>query len=128
MSGLGLNVIRRFVSGYPARGVYRGFNTSIQRAIDDNSPDDESHGHDTHHPNETVGPVAYVSNERFSRLESDVASLKTDVGAMNISIAVINSQLATLVSDIKEVKTNSNRWLFALFTCLTLLPIQNPQI
>ncbi|KAF8431848.1 hypothetical protein BGX38DRAFT_1277063 [Terfezia claveryi] len=79
-----------------------------QRAIDDNSPDDESHGHDTHHPNETVGPAANISNERFSRLESDVTSMK-------ISIAVINSQLATLVNDMKEIKANSNRWLFALF-------------
>jgi len=50
----------------------------------------------------------------------DVTSLKADVGAMKISIAVINSQLATLVSDIHDIKRNSNSWLFALFAVYIL--------
>ena len=47
----------------------------------------------------------------------DVTSLKTDVGAIKISVAVmnLNSRLTNLGTDIKEVKTNSNRWLFTLF-------------
>ena len=59
--------------------------------------------------------IKLTGYQDVTTLKTDVGTLKTDVGAIKISIAVINSQIATLVGEIREVKTNSNRWLFARF-------------
>ena len=44
------------------------------------------------------------ANERFNRLESDVAELKSDVAGLKSDVAGLKSDVAGLKSDVAEIK------------------------